>query len=205
MDAINSNVDVQSTEYLNYRVLQKYDPYLESIKFKSSHAVLYKFDPDEAKWEKLPCQGVFFIYSRNEPSTNRYEQQQHNNINLKGPSKYAISILNRFSLKNFMLALDYSTDIEQMDEFLMIRTPAGVVDNWGSADSLGEEPNQSFKEKSNQPDIWGVWIYVEEDRITVESLCKELSNASNDLIGNLFKNAIKAYKSRTPVNPGAYH
>ncbi|KAK9473798.1 uncharacterized protein V1510DRAFT_413952 [Dipodascopsis tothii] len=110
-----------------------------------------------------------------------------------------MAIINRFSLKNFLLPLDRATDIERMDDFLMVRTPPGAVDGWHD-----EAPSDG------QSDVWGLWIYAEEDRQVVERVCKTLLatntllDTNTDRLSALFTNAIIAYKAKAPTDMGAY-
>ncbi|KAK9469146.1 hypothetical protein V1512DRAFT_258704 [Lipomyces arxii] len=177
-----------STEGMNYMVLRRHDPLLNEIKYTSPHAVLYKFVPDTGAWEKLSCQGVLFIYTR--PSDTRNEED------------YALMILNRHSVKNFMIKLRDVTDVERPGDFMMMRSVPGATERW----EIGYED-----ESDTQPDVYGLWIYAEDDREDVEELVRDHKSESvsidtvdidaddvnaangNGVLDKLFSQAVKKF------------
>ncbi|KAK9450023.1 uncharacterized protein V1518DRAFT_415322 [Limtongia smithiae] len=147
-----------TTAELNHIVMTRHDPALTKINLTSSHAVLYKFVPDTSAWEKLPCQGVLFIYTRSK------ESDYDDDVEDEGEQEHVLAILNRHGIKNFMVSLEEVTNIERLDEFVMLRTPAGAVEPWDLSYEDSTQPRQA--------DVWGIWIYTDEDRATVEELCR---------------------------------
>lgn len=164
----NSNI-TPTTEELNFRVLHRHDPRISSVLMRSAHAVLYKFVSDTNAWEKLSCQGVLFAYSRDPRPVipvagTKFDDDEDEEDNT---SDHVLCILNRHSLKNFYLRLEDITDVERLDDFVMLRSAYGAVDAW----------DISYEDRSGprQPDVWGLWIYDKKDREIVERLCREFS------------------------------
>ncbi|KAK9379301.1 uncharacterized protein V2V93DRAFT_401454 [Kockiozyma suomiensis] len=198
----NSNI-TPTTEELNFRVLHRHDPRISSVLMRSAHAVLYKFVSDTNAWEKLSCQGVLFAYSRDPRPVipvagTKFDDDEDEEDNT---SDHVLCILNRHSLKNFYLRLEDITDVERLDDFVMLRSAYGAVDAW----------DISYEDRSGprQPDVWGLWIYDKKDREIVERLCREFSvqqaddatsvasqtsiDESGDVLGLLFQRAVDRF------------
>ncbi|KAK9463517.1 uncharacterized protein V1516DRAFT_617914 [Lipomyces oligophaga] len=192
--------EVPTIEVLNWTVLQRHDPRINKILLTSSHSVLYKFVSDTGAWEKLSCQGTLFVYSRRP----RYDAFGA----IVEDEDVALAILNRHSIKNFFIRLEDVSDVERIDEFIMLRSPPGMVDKWEISYEDATVPPQ--------PDVWGIWIYEESDRPRVESLCRQFvpedttqvtaTNGSSiasgpsqslvhdeDVLGKLFSTAINKF------------
>ncbi|KAJ8097267.1 hypothetical protein POJ06DRAFT_28276 [Lipomyces tetrasporus] len=163
---------VESSDELNHTVLARHDPLINDIELTSAHAVLYKFVPDTSAWEKLPCQGVLFVYSRRASTASNGYYYQNGTDSWEEADEHMLAILNRQSLKSFFLKLEDITDIERLDEFVMVRSPYGAVEPW----EVGYEDTTAPK----QPDVWGLWIYMSEDRAKVEELCRSCVSERDD-------------------------
>ncbi|KAK9329291.1 hypothetical protein V1520DRAFT_343698 [Lipomyces starkeyi] len=163
---------VESTDELNHTVLARHDPLINDIELTSAHAVLYKFVPDTSAWEKLPCQGVLFVYSRRASTASNGYYYQNGTDSWEEADEHVLAILNRQSLKSFFLKLEDITDIERLDEFVMVRSPYSAVEPW----EVGYEDTTAPK----QPDVWGLWIYMGDDRATVEELCRSCIGERDD-------------------------
>ncbi|KAK9364502.1 hypothetical protein V1509DRAFT_636185 [Lipomyces kononenkoae] len=165
-------IPVESTDELNHTVLARHDPLINDIELTSAHAVLYKFVPDTSAWEKLPCQGVLFVYSRRASTVSNGYYYQNGTDSWEEADEHVLAILNRQSLKSFFLKLEDITDIERLDEFVMVRSPYNAVEPW----EVGYEDMTAPK----QPDVWGLWIYMSEDRATLEELCRSCISEHDD-------------------------
>ncbi|KAK9235631.1 hypothetical protein V1525DRAFT_257271 [Lipomyces kononenkoae] len=165
-------IPVESTDELNHTVLARHDPLINDIELTSAHAVLYKFVPDTSAWEKLPCQGVLFVYSRRASTVSNGYYYQNGTDSWEEADEHMLAILNRQSLKSFFLKLEDITDIERLDEFVMVRSPYNAVEPW----EVGYEDTTAPK----QPDVWGLWIYMSEDRATLEELCRSCISGRDD-------------------------
>ena len=133
---------------LNLSVLRRYLPSTESILLIAPYAALYTFQPSVEEWEKSSIQGTLFIVSL-KPS----------HIGLE---RYAVIILNRHGLKNFIMELQPGADVDLEDEIVVVR-------GGGEGDGM----------------IRGFWIYEEgEDTSTaglrgeVESLVRSCVEAT---------------------------
>lgn len=133
---------------LNLSVLQRYLPSTDSILLIAPYAALYTFLPSTEEWEKSPIQGTLFVVSLKSSHV--------------GLERYAIIILNRLGLKNFIMELQPGADVDLEDEIVIVRG--------------GEEGDGPIR---------GFWIYEEgEDTSTaglrgeVESLLRSCVEAS---------------------------
>lgn len=111
---------------LNLSVLKRYLPATESILLITPYAALYTFQPSAEHWEKSSIQGTLFVVRLEPPPF--------------GPDRYAIIILNRLGLENFILELQPGADVDLENEIVVVR---GGVEEDGM--------------------IWGLWIFEEGD------------------------------------------
>ncbi|KAK9458401.1 hypothetical protein V1511DRAFT_492533 [Dipodascopsis uninucleata] len=164
-------MSAQSKYELNKSVLSRYDPYIHKIMFTSAHAVLYKFVAGTNAWEKLHCQGTMFIYSKTSaPVAGSYDSNMLGDTS--NPHEHVLVIMNRHSIRNFILRLEDITDIERLDEFIMVRSPYGAVNGWSVDldDPPADDPDD------NPADVWGLWIYTSSDRPKIERICRKYMN-----------------------------
>ncbi len=113
---------------LNLSVLKRYLPATKSILLIAPYAALYSFLPSAEQWEKSSIQGTLFVVGLASPAS--------------GPERYAIIILNRLGLENFVLELRPGADVDLEEEIVVVRGGGGV-----------EEDGM----------IWGLWIFEEGD------------------------------------------
>lgn len=122
---------------LNLSVLQRYLPSTESILLIAPYAALYTFQPSTEEWEKSSIQGTLFVVSL---KTSHF-----------GLERFAVIILNRLGLKNFILELQPGADVDLEDEIVVVR---GGVERDGM--------------------IRGFWIYEEGENTSTAGLRSEV-------------------------------
>lgn len=109
---------------VNLSVLRRYLPGTESVVLVTPYAALYEFYPSVMHWEKSSIQGTLFLVSLEAPSP--------------GLHRYAIIILNRLSLDNFIFELMPSADVDLEEEIIVMRA---------------DDADDSV--------IWGIWLFEE--------------------------------------------
>lgn len=122
---------------LNLSVLQRYLPATESILLIAPYAALYTFEPSAEEWEKSNIQGTLFVVHLQTPPF--------------GPGRYAIIILNRLGLKNFILELRPGANVDLENEIVVVRGGA-------EADDM----------------ICGLWIYEEGENKSTAGMRDEV-------------------------------
>ena len=132
---------------LNLSVLKRYLPATESILLIVPYAALYTFQPSAEEWEKSSIQGTLFVV-RLATASFRLE-------------RYAIIILNRLGLKNFILELQPGADVVLEDEIVVVR--GGVKE-----DGL----------------IWGLWIYEEGENNSTAGMRAEVERVVRSCVEN---------------------
>ncbi len=109
------------------------------------YAVVYIFSPDREGWEKSGIEGTLFVVR----TRNRQQAQEREG--------FAVVVLNRRGLENFVLELKTSEEVELTEEYVIVR------DN-GEGYEDGE------------PKIYGLWIFEEEGGSTkgMRRMCGEV-------------------------------
>lgn len=110
-----------SNSTLNLSVLRRYLPSITNIITIAAYSVIYIFRPSLSNWEKSGIEGTLFVV-----------RLQDNNPPHKS---YAIIVLNRRGLDNFVLKLRTSEEVEVTEEYVIVR---------------------------DDDAIWGLWIFEEE-------------------------------------------
>ncbi|KAF0686523.1 Aste57867_21710 [Aphanomyces stellatus] len=119
-------VDTSQNEALNLQVLQRQDSDIMEILGKASHVVVYEFDQGEQSWKRKEVEGSLFVVKR-----------------YTAP-RFQMFVNNRLSTVNMTISIDTYLDVDNVDDFLILR----CVDP--------ANPNV-FK-------IFGIWFFPEEDR-----------------------------------------
>lgn len=121
---------------LNLSVLKRYLPATESILLIAPYAALYTFQPSAEQWEKSSIQGTLFVVHLESPPF--------------GLDRYAIMILNRLGLENFILELQPGADVDLEEEIVVVRG--------GAEDGM----------------IWGLWIFEEGEEKSTAGMRSEV-------------------------------
>ncbi|KAK4621713.1 mRNA-decapping enzyme 1A [Fulvia fulva] len=134
IDSIPAPPPGRSNEQLNYMVLRRWIPNLESILAIAPFAVLYNFSPETEQWDKCPTQGSLFVLQLTADPYPRYQ----------------VVILNRMNMENLQLDVASTDDIEVTNEFIIITTPdeeRGTVQVQGIwIYSAGDIPTENSRE-----------------------------------------------------------
>lgn len=138
---------------LNFNVISRYDPKAKQLLYTTSHCVIYKFGESQ-EWEKTEFQGTLALYLREfqpqAPGENLgYEQ-------LQKLFCYGLILLNRQSPECFSLGL---LPNKVTNHFF----PNGVQSN-GILEMDVEINDNLIIVKDLLGDIYGLWVFNEEDR-----------------------------------------
>ncbi|KAK7539108.1 hypothetical protein IWX49DRAFT_503648 [Phyllosticta citricarpa] len=116
----------RTTEEINLSVLRRQDPNITGILSIAPYVVLYHISVETSTWEKSGIEGTMFVV-----------QLTNSEI---GSTRYAVVILNRRSLDNFIAELKTPEDVEVTEDFVILNVP-----NQNEADSQ----------------FFGLWIFSE--------------------------------------------
>ncbi|CAK4406625.1 unnamed protein product [Aphanomyces euteiches] len=119
-------VDTSQSDALNLQVLQRQDDQIMDIVGTASHVVVYEFNQVEQSWKRKEVEGSLFVVKR------------------YSAPRFQIFVNNRLSTVNMAIAIDAQMNVDNVDDFLIIRCT--------DAATPGE-----YK-------IYGIWFYPEEDR-----------------------------------------
>ncbi|OQR92301.1 hypothetical protein THRCLA_22393 [Thraustotheca clavata] len=119
-------VDTSQTDALNLQVLQRQDNQIAEIVGTASHVVVYEFDQVEASWKRKEVEGSLFVVKRY--TTPRFQ----------------VFVNNRLSTVNMAIGIDPQLNVDNVDEFLIIRC-------------ANPSATTGFK-------IYGIWFFPEADR-----------------------------------------
>lgn len=145
---------------LNFNVISRYDPRIKQLLYTASHCVLYKFN--EGEWEKKEFQGTLALYLRHFVSD--VSQRQLGEADLQDVFCYGLILLNRLSPQNFSIGLLPNSATK-------VFYPNGV--NGSGVTLMDVEINDNLIILKNLVgDIYGLWVFDEEERQKLFQLLK---------------------------------
>jgi hypothetical protein len=127
----------------NYAVLQRHDKHLAQLFFTSSICNVYKFNLEDAEWDKLDCQGTLFIYSR---------ATRDGDIGNTESFPYGLVVLNRHNSEDFSLGV----------------MPLSVASRKGTPEMEIKWEEPFIMVQSADGAMYGLWIFNEADRPAVQ-------------------------------------
>jgi hypothetical protein len=104
MSSPSLNIDRSQNESVNLSVLQRRDSNVIDILATCSHVVIYEFDGELQEWKRKEVEGCLFF-------VKRYTSP-----------RYQIVVSNRLSTDNLVLTIDSSLELQNSDEFLILKT-----------------------------------------------------------------------------------
>ena len=137
--------NTRSDAELNFSVLQRHLPSTQSIEKIAPYAVVYIFSIEREGWEKSGVEGSLFIVRTSE------EEREG----------YAVVVLNRRGLDNFVLTLKREDQVDVTEEYIILQDTGHEVE--------GEQK------------AYGLWVFQEAEgstrgtRAEVGELIKELA------------------------------
>ena len=123
-------LNTRSDAELNLSVLQRHLPSTQSIEKIAPYAVVYLFSIEREGWEKSGVEGSLFI-------VRTYEE---------GREGYAVVVLNRRGLENFVLTLKREDQVDVTEEYIILQ----------DADDEGGEEQKAY----------GLWVFQEQEGST---------------------------------------
>ncbi|ETK90124.1 hypothetical protein, variant [Phytophthora nicotianae] len=136
MAADGLHVDRTQSNAMNLQVLKRQDADVMEIVDTASHVVMYEFDQDAQSWKRKDVEGCLFVVKRS------------------SAPRFQIFVNNRLSTTNMTLPLDDRLQVDNVDSFLILRSPDTTYSS-GYA-------------------IYGVWFFPEEDRAKILQLLQRL-------------------------------
>ncbi|KAK4692095.1 hypothetical protein P7C71_g5041, partial [Lecanoromycetidae sp. Uapishka_2] len=118
----------RSDAAINLSVLQRYLPSAGLIVDKAPYAVVYVFEKKDERWEKTGVEGSVFILQLASEG---------------GRDEYAVMVLNRRGLDNWVLHLKSSEGVQLTEEYIILQ-------------GTGDEEEK----------VYGLWIFEEADKST---------------------------------------
>ena len=123
-------LNTRSDAELNLSVLQRHLPSTQSIEKIAPYAVVYLFSIEREGWEKSGVEGSLFI-------VRTYEE---------GREGYAVVVLNRRGLENFVLTIKREDQVDVTEEYIILQ----------DAGDEGEEEQKAY----------GLWVFQEAEGST---------------------------------------
>ncbi|OWZ19474.1 hypothetical protein PHMEG_0006289 [Phytophthora megakarya] len=136
MAADGLHVDRAQSNAMNLQVLKRQDADVAEIVDTASHVVMYEFDQDAQSWKRKDVEGCLFVVKRS------------------SAPRFQIFVNNRLSTTNMTLPLDEHLEVDNVDSFLILRSP-------DAAYATGYA-------------IYGIWFFPEEDRAKILQLLQRL-------------------------------
>lgn len=130
------HVDRAQTNAMNLQVLKRQDHDVMEIVDTASHVVMYEFDQDAQSWKRKDVEGCLFVVKRS------------------SAPRFQIFVNNRLSTTNMTLPLEENLQVENVDTFLIMRSP-----DTSYASGFA---------------IYGIWFFPEEDRSKILNLLQRL-------------------------------
>ncbi len=121
-----------TNEVLNLSVLQRHLPSTVSIEYLASYSVVYIYSTTTNAWEKSGIEGTLFVVKLHD-------------------ERYAVVVLNRRGLENFILHLESAEKVDVTEEYIILEG--------NGADDLGNGDADEQK-------VYGLWIFEEEQGST---------------------------------------
>ncbi|KAG7380111.1 mRNA-decapping enzyme 1B [Phytophthora pseudosyringae] len=136
MAADGLHVDRAQSNAMNLQVLKRQDADVMEIVDTASHVVMYEFDQAAQSWKRKDVEGCLFVVKRS------------------SAPRFQIFVNNRLSTTNMTLPLDERLEVDNIDSFLILRSP-----------------DQAY---STGYAIYGIWFFPEEDRGKILQLLQRL-------------------------------
>ncbi|EDK43564.1 conserved hypothetical protein [Lodderomyces elongisporus NRRL YB-4239] len=152
------------TNALNFNVISRYDPAIKQLLSHTSHCVLYKFDHDSDEWIKTDFQGTMALYARDSKlhinELQRTIQQMQPTVELvqhvQDLFQFGLILLNRTSPECFSVGIVPSKLAKALE---------GKVFGDHTMHEMEVELNDNLIIVRNlYGDIFGLWVFDEEDR-----------------------------------------
>lgn len=165
---VTSTLD--TVDALNLRVLQRHVPATYSLVFRAPYAVVYTFSPEAESWEKVGKEGSLFVVALHDEGAFATDLDVQESGQRE---RYAVIILNRRGMDNFVLELSPSQSL-QHGEDATSETDDDVV---ASGVQLEGEyiilqgialPSSATTTTSAAPaekveEVFGLWVFEESD------------------------------------------
>lgn len=145
---------------LNLSVIQRHYPSITSCQSIAAYAVIYTFSSTAQSWEKSGCEGTLFLVTLAPDHTAR--------------ERFAVIVLNRRGLDNFVLELRNEDEIQVTDAFVILQ---------------GDE---EAEEESEGKLVYGVWIFCEEGTST--------EGVRQHIAETMVENARRAHAARAEMD-----
>jgi len=140
---------LRTNEDLNLQVLHKLNPEIRAIVSLATYAVIYTFSSGTQGWEKSGVEGTMFVVQLEPGSVQRYGSDAED----QPEERYAVFVLNRRGLDNFMLELRNEDDVEITNEYVILQ-------------KLEDRDDGS---RIQETVIYGVWIFAEPEASTADT------------------------------------
>lgn len=137
---------LRTNEELNLQVLQRLDRQITGIMSLATYSVIYTFSTVTQGWEKSNIEGTMFV-------VQLAQQQAHAQTAEDQVERYAVFVLNRRGLENFVMELRSEEDIEVTSEYIIFQQTQETGTSSGVQTSV----------------IYGLWIFAEPMTSTAEA------------------------------------
>lgn len=145
---------------LNFNVISRYDPAVKQLLYTTSHCVLYKYDDSSQEWVKTDFQGALTLYLRDFVSPKQSAALDY--ADLQRLFCYGLLLLNRLNPECFSLGL-------LPNKVTSHYFPNGLKGN-GVQQMDVEIADNLIMVKNLLGEIYGLWIFNEEDRQKLHKL-----------------------------------
>ncbi|MCJ1353230.1 MAG: mRNA-decapping enzyme 1B [Icmadophila ericetorum] len=109
---------------LNLSVLKRHNKSIISLEYVTPYVVVYAFSPTTQQWEKSGIEGTAFVCGLAPSDESVY--------------RYAVMVLNRRGLENFSIELQSTSNVEVMEEYIILQS-----------------------ENNGVPQVHGIWVFCE--------------------------------------------
>ncbi|KAK6198770.1 uncharacterized protein RJT21DRAFT_122400 [Scheffersomyces amazonensis] len=157
---------------LNFNVISRYDPAIKQLLWTTSHCVVYNFNDESQDWVKSDYQGTLALYLRDYklPTKDHIPDYQ----DLQNLFCYGLILLNRNNPECFSLGLVPNKVSQHF-------YPNGL--NNSQVKEMAIELNDNLIIIKNLLDeIYGLWVYNEEDRAKLYKLLEYSLNINNTVV-----------------------
>lgn len=148
---------------LNYNVISRYDPSIKQLLYHTSHCVIYKFNDDSQEWVKSDFQGALALYLRDFQIPNTLNGQVPTYQDLQALFCYGLILLNRNNPECFSLGLLPNKVTKHF-------FPTGLNQTSQIVEMDAELNDNLIIVKNLLGEIYGLWIFNEDDRIKLFKL-----------------------------------
>ncbi|KAI5966298.1 DCP1 [Candida pseudojiufengensis] len=153
---------------LNFNVISRYDPAIKQLICSTSHCVVYRFNEETEEWNKTDYQGSLALYARSLGSFS----QTISITDYQELFTYGLILLNRNNPDCFSIGL-IPTKVSK--QYL----PNGIDDS--EISEMDVELNDNLIIVRNlMGEIFGLWVFNEEDRQTLYKSIEFCLNNNDD-------------------------